>query len=69
MARDWRDEERLQQLAARKATDEAKRDPLLEQCVIAYINNVKEYGPRRWDEFRTAWMKDALNRPAPEAAS
>ena len=45
-------------LAARKAEQEAKRDPGTEQAVVAYINHRRDGGGMKWEEFRRQWMTD-----------
>ena len=44
-------------IVARKANDAAKSDPELEQCVIAYVNWVKDFGPTTWETFRQDWYR------------
>lgn len=49
---------RRDELAARKAADEAKRDPELEQATIAYIAHRQEGGQDGWEMFRRRWFME-----------
>jgi adenosyl cobinamide kinase/adenosyl cobinamide phosphate guanylyltransferase len=52
----WKEQRDRDDLAARKKEQEAKSDPVLEQCVIEYISAVQKYGPRAWEQFRREWL-------------
>lgn len=52
----WKEQRARDELAARKQQQEAKSDPVLEQCVVAYINWVKDFGPQPWEAFRRDWL-------------
>lgn len=52
----WKQQRDRDELAARKQQQEAKSDPVLEQCVVAYVNWVKDFGPQPWDAFRRDWL-------------
>jgi hypothetical protein len=58
MAKDlsWKEQRARDELAARKQQQEAKSDPVLEQCVIEYISAVQKGGPRAWEQFRREWL-------------
>ena len=58
MARElsWKEQRERDELAARRKQQEATRDDVLEQCVIAYINWVKDFGPQPWEAFRRDWL-------------
>ena len=55
---DWREDKRRKEVAARKAVDEAKRDPLMEQCVVAYVSHRQNGGTEVWDDYRVRWLRD-----------
>jgi hypothetical protein len=52
----WKEQKHRDDLAERKRRDEQNRDPLIEQCVIAYVSAVQQFGPRPWDQFRREWL-------------
>jgi uncharacterized protein affecting Mg2+/Co2+ transport len=53
----WKEEKQRDELAARKQRDEQNRDPEIEQCVIAYVNWVKDFGPRSFEAYRREWLQ------------
>jgi adenosyl cobinamide kinase/adenosyl cobinamide phosphate guanylyltransferase len=53
----WKEQQARADLAARKRTDEENRDPVLEQCLIAYVNHRKDGGSMKWDDWRPQWMR------------
>jgi hypothetical protein len=52
----WKEQRHRDDLAARKQKDEQTRDPEMEQCVVAYVNWVKDFGPQSFEAFRREWM-------------
>jgi hypothetical protein len=52
---DWREEKRREELAARKANDAAKEDPVFTQCVIAYCNWRRDGAQGSFDLFKKQW--------------
>jgi adenosyl cobinamide kinase/adenosyl cobinamide phosphate guanylyltransferase len=52
----WKEQQARAEVERRKQIDEQNRDPILEQCLIAYVNKVRDYGPRSWESFRREWM-------------
>lgn len=52
---DWREEKQREEIAARRKVDEAKRDPELEQCVIAYANWRRDGNLGGFREFAQDW--------------
>jgi hypothetical protein len=52
----WKEQKQRDELASRKQKDEQSRDPLIEQCVIAYVSAVQQFGPRQWEQFRREWL-------------
>jgi hypothetical protein len=46
------------ELAARKAEQDAKRDPEVEAAVIAFVSHRQGGGGMDWEQFRQEWMKD-----------
>lgn len=57
----WKEQKHREELAARKQQDERNRDPEIEQCVVAYVNWVKDFGPRSWEQFRKEWLQSRGN--------
>lgn len=55
---DWLEARRRDELAARKADQEAKRDPDLEQATIAYLAFRAGGGHESWESFRRRWFMD-----------
>jgi hypothetical protein len=65
----WKEQKQRDDLASRKQKDEQSRDPLIEQCVIAYVSAVQQFGPRPWDQFRREWLiENAKSAELQEAA-
>jgi hypothetical protein len=54
----WAEEKRRQEVAARKAAEEANRDPVMEQCVIAFVSHRRNGGTEGWDDYRARWLRD-----------
>ena len=52
----WKEQRARDELAARKQEQEQGRDETMEQCVVAYVNWVKDFGPQPWDAFRRDWL-------------
>jgi hypothetical protein len=46
------------EVAARKAEQEQKSDPLVEQAVIAYVAHRQGGGDMQWDDFRRQWLTE-----------
>jgi len=58
MTANWAEERRLREraeIAARKKIDAEKRDPELEQCVVAYHAHRVDGGQMRFEDFRRLW--------------
>ena len=53
----WQERRHRDELAERRRRDEANSDPQMEQCVIAYVNWVKDFGPKSFEEFSRDWFK------------
>lgn len=46
------------ELVARKAEQDAKRDPDIEAAVIAFVAHRQRGGGMKWEEFRQEWIRD-----------
>jgi hypothetical protein len=55
---DWLEARRREELAARKAAQEAARDPEIEQATIAYLAYRGAGGQELWETFRRKWFMD-----------
>jgi hypothetical protein len=58
MLNEWLEQRRREDLAARKAAQEANRDPETEQAVVAYLAHRANGGGMRWADFRREWFLD-----------
>lgn len=58
MPSDWQEARRRDELAARKAAQEAARDPDTEQATIAYLAYRTAGGQELWETFRRKWFMD-----------
>lgn len=57
---DYAKEKERRELSDRKIAQEASRDELMEQCVIAYAQHITDcglVGHKRWADFRPDWFK------------
>lgn len=50
-------ERRRLEIAARKATDEERRDPELEQAFVAFASYRVNGGTERFEQWRQEWLK------------
>lgn len=53
----WKEKQFREEIAARKRRDEENRDPVEEQCLIAFVNHRRDGGSMRWDDFRPQWLR------------
>jgi hypothetical protein len=58
MPSDWQEARRRDEMAARKAAQEAARDPEIEQATIAYLAYRTAGGQELWETFRRKWLMD-----------
>jgi len=57
MATNWQEQRLREERSERIKEQEAKRDPELEQAVIAYHAHRVNGGQSRWSDFRIDWYK------------
>jgi hypothetical protein len=53
----WRERQHREEIAARRKQDEQNRDEQMEQCVIAYVSWVRDFGPKSFEEFCRDWFQ------------
>lgn len=53
---DWRRERELEEIAERRAKQDANRDEELEQCFVAYHAFRIDGGQSTFEDFRRDWM-------------
>ena len=61
-------EKERKDIAARKVKQESTHDPVVEQCVIDYVNHRAEGGSMLWQDYRRQWYFDREKREAAKLA-